>query len=178
MPENAVSITVKPTFGELYKLNLFLYLRVFRYFLIPIALAGLLLLILLIFAWVSPSAAEPTKTIFEGLGSFPYFVLGTPIFFVLLPALVSQKSVSAMKPYAGTVFTISQESVEIKAPKAESKVNWTAFISARETRDAILLFVAKGSAYPLPKRCFGDPSEINFVRDVIRSRIPKSKLQV
>ena len=67
--------------------------------------------------------------------------------------------------------------IDSDAPLCSGRLEWALFTEVRETRQHFLFFVNRAICHIVPKRCFGDPSEITRVRELCREHL-KDKARV
>ena len=81
-------------------------------------------------------------------------------------------------PYLGAAMegTASGEGLMMDSPLGRQEAAWGRYTGVLETADHFLLYLAKNSYAPLPKRAFADRDDLARFRDLIRARISNAGL--
>jgi hypothetical protein len=172
-----VSVNVKLTFWEVYRINVYMILRAFRVLLIPVAVIVLMLLVFLSYILFHPSPENTFEQLLESSGTLPYLILGLVVFFFGVPLLSAWKSQSNCHIREGAGYLLSESGVNVHTAVGRANLTWAAFVRAIETRDFFLLYVMNGMAHPLPKRSFGSEGEVRIVRELVRHNLKKVRLR-
>jgi hypothetical protein len=176
-PGEPISVAVKLRFWEAYRVTALMTYRMYRVFLIPVVTIAVIFLVFSAFILLNPSPNHSFHQLIESFGATPYVLLGFGVFFVGLPLLSAWKVQSNPRVQAGVRYRITDTAVEIDTAVAHSSLTWPAFVQAVETPRFFLLFVTKGIAHILPKRCLSDEGEISAIRQLIRQNVLKAKLK-
>ena len=172
-----ITIAVRLTFWERYRLSAYLFLRAFRFFLLVVVPIALIFLLLLSYVVLFPSPDHTFGQLMASFGPTPYVFLGLVVVFGGAPLLMTWSSYSNPRTREVTSFIISEDGVEIENSVASASLKWEAFMRATETRHFFLVFVAKGLAHAWPKCLFVGDDSLKLVRELLRQKITKAKLR-
>jgi hypothetical protein len=175
--ENAIDLTVKHQFKELYAANLKSVFYRLKYILF-----GALVLLatngyLLVYAGTHPSddrwvaLADNLKPLFFVV--FIIVVLWIPILYLIHTRRVLRDP----RTKSGYKYHVTIHGIRVEGSAGLSDLNWSAFVGAREESTAFWLYVSRTTFHLIPKRCFNSDAEIVEFRDIIRSNISKAKLR-
>jgi hypothetical protein len=170
-----VSVTIKPTFAETYRIALNWELRAFWFVIWPAAFIAVSFMMLVALASLSPEFK--LNEAWRAAGPFPAYFLGLFAFVFLFPILSARKARSLQSQDGGMQYTFSEECVEVVGPLGSGRLHWNAFKKVVENRWLLLLYLQTGVAYPVVKRLFSDKSDLLAVRDLLRKNIKKVKLR-
>src|SRR5271165_2139904 len=175
-----IEASFRPTFWLIYRFGLSELRSRFRFLAVIPALmlvASLALYVLL--ALTPPSREHPEKD--EKARSLLVNGVPIPAVFVALYFLIplwSARSVMQNPNFAGEfLYAFSDEGVTIKTPLSNSDMRWAAFVKARETSWAFLLYPQNAVAHVVAKTGFSSDADAAAVRELIRQHLAKSKLQ-
>jgi hypothetical protein len=172
-----VSVTVKPTFAETYRISLNWLVRTFWFVIWPAATITVLFLMLVAVASLRPPPEGVLNEAWAAAGPFPPYILGLFAFVFLFPLLSARKARSLQNSELGTQYQFSEECVEVIGPLGTGRLQWIAFKKVVENRWLLLLYLQTGVAYPVVKRFFADKSDLLAVRELLRQNIKKAKLR-
>jgi len=171
-----ICVDVKYTFWQFYRFSLFVIFRTFRLILIPGALALLFFLVLLIYIALNPSPDNTFAQFLASSGSAPYVIPGLLFFLFGIPLYLAWKTSSNPRTREGTRYLFSENGIDIESSVGRSSLTWAAFGRALETRNMLLIFGQSGTAFAIPKRCFGCKEDVKATRQLLRTNIKKTKL--
>jgi|SRR5208282_5877289 len=77
----------------------------------------------------------------------------------------------------GIRFRFSESGVSTASSIGEADCDWTAYRKAQETSSYFLLYPSRTDVQVIPKRCLSSPAEINLLRELFRSHIPRNNLR-
>ncbi len=166
----AIEVTINLTLRNIYRANVSITVGKFRWSLWTLLSIGLLALSAFLFSLLSgpdgqTSGYGPGAAF--GLLFVPtfmvYLLLGTPYF--AARSLV-RNNPNACKPVH---WSFSPGGIEAHGPTSDTSLQWSAFLTIRETKEQFLLYIQKHFANVLPKRCFGNPSDIDEFRELVRT---------
>src|SRR5437879_762932 len=127
MTPETISVDVKLTFWELYRITAYLIFRTFRIFLIPAALLLLLFLLFLCYIALNPSPENTFSRLIESFGATPYVLLGLLFFFFGMPLLAAWKSYPSPPVRVGTRSLLSANGVWVDTDLAQCNLTLAAF---------------------------------------------------
>src|SRR5215470_15406352 len=170
-PNAPISVNVDLRCWELYRVSLFLTLRVFRFFLIPVLVLGLIFVVLFAFILFNPAPDHTFGQLVDSFGASPYVVLGMAALLAGSPLISARRASSNPRVRDGIRFVFSDAGVEIQTSVSNSNLAWQAFTRAAETSGFLLLFVSNNLAHIVPKRCLADEATVSSLRELIRRHI-------
>jgi hypothetical protein len=75
-------------------------------------------------------------------------------------------------------FRLSDEAIEASSIAGSGKISWTSFRKVRETGIGFILYAAPKKAILIPKRCLGDETQIQALRNLVSAQCgEKAKLR-
>ncbi len=92
-----------------------------------------------------------------------YLLVGAPYF--AARSLV-RNNPNACKPVH---WSFSPGGIEVHGPTSDTSLQWSAFLTIRETKEQFLLYIQKHFANVLPKRCFQEIADLDAFRDLVRA---------
>jgi hypothetical protein len=106
----------------------------------------------------------------RGIGYGLLLVLAFPLL-VYFAALYGARQQFRSKASTGGPFAynFSNEVIVYSGPSAHGETQWSAYPWIRETKHQFLLCPQKNLAYPIPKKCFARPVDLESFRDLLRS---------
>lgn len=106
------------------------------------------------------------------LGIILIVLLGTPLMFRVSAkkGLKTNKMLMAEHRY---VFT--RDKVASVSEHGSLDTNWDTMFEFRELKNHLLFYIGNNQAFIVPKRCFEDETQIDFVRECAKKSIPKTK---
>ena len=75
------------------------------------------------------------------------------------------------------LWVLTEEVVTQEVATGRGEYLWSTFIKVRETRELFLFYVQKNLAYPIPKRAFANPQEIEGFCALIRRHVENVALR-
>lgn len=156
--------------ADIYRCSVRAIARRFWWFLLLMGVAALSFVITF---WTT----HPPWTIQATLASLFLFVF-LPYAFLLSPYLAARKLVRKNPELQGpSQYRFSDAGVEIHSPSTDGRMKWSGFVEIRETRQQFLFYPQKAVVHVLPKRSFASDSDIAAFRQLVRTCVPKAKLQ-
>lgn len=172
--QSPIAVEVQLTFWEFYKANVAFTVRQLRKLIWIWAIMAALLAFVLIVSWLHP---KPGTDYYQMLqNSKPLLaVFLIPVFLVFVsPWLGTRKFFADRRNVQPAMYLFDANGIRIESSVGTSDLNWSAFVSSRETNDSFLLYVTKAQARIIPKRCFADDAEMQRFRDLIRQHIRRA----
>ena len=74
--------------------------------------------------------------------------------------------------------TLDASGLRIRDALYRSEFEWTYFKRARETLNLLVLVGEGGTQFPIPKRAFVDPADLNRARALLQNMVPESQFLV
>ena len=172
-----VEVTVNLTLRDIYRANVSINARKFRWPIRGLFSMGLLALAAFLFnlLWRLDGQVSGQR---PGL---VFSLLFVPVFMVYLllcaPYFAARSLVrnnpNACKPVQ---WSFSPDRIEAHGPTSDTSLQWSAFLTIRETKDQFLLYVHKHFANVIPKKCFRDSSDLHTFRSLVRASFPGEKI--
>ena len=170
MSDEPITVFVTLNYWEIYRANVALLLRMFG---ISLAVLTLVLVVSVALYVAAPSA--------ESLLNDGVFLLGCLLLaaFGFGPLLTARRVARDERVRQGTTYRFSSIGVKIETAVAKADLQWEAFRYAITTRSLLLLLTSKTGlgAQVLPIRCFGNEADLTAVRQLVSSKVPKTKLR-
>jgi hypothetical protein len=140
-----------------------------------------------------------TWAVFFGLWILPLAAVtldtapGDDLLYRILPFLAGVASVAALfalawfwqprraargSPYLGVEMAgvASGDGLAMDSPLGKQQAAWASYATALESADLFLLYLAKNSYAPLPKRAFANREDLGRFRELIRANISSATL--
>jgi hypothetical protein len=100
-----------------------------------------------------------------------FFVIFMPLLLIILPPIIlGVMAARGMLPRKPLLYLFFSDRIECRTDTSSSTFQWQAFQMIRETKGQFLLYYQKYMALVLPKRCFATQSEIEALRQLIRTQ--------
>lgn len=174
-----VSVHVKLTPAEFYWAAVRSTTQQLRKVLVLSGLVGVLVLSGIIFATIlSRSFTEWQQTVrgmylplFTLVVIFPILVLFVAPLFSISRFLADPRNTTGLR------FRFCESGVSTDSSVGKTDCNWTAYLKVQETPSYFLLYPSNTDVQVIPKRCLSSPAEIQFLRKLCRSHIPRNNLR-
>ncbi len=100
-----------------------------------------------------------------------FFVIFMPLILLILPPIIlAVMAARGILPRKPVLYLLFRDRVECRTDISSTTFQWQAFQMIRETKGQFLLYYQKYMALLLPKRCFATQSEVEAVRQLIRTQ--------
>jgi hypothetical protein len=73
--------------------------------------------------------------------------------------------------------TASDTGIALSNELVRSEISWDAYTQAVEKPDMFLLYTGRLMFYPVPKRAFASPQDVERFRALIRTHVPRTRLR-
>jgi hypothetical protein len=177
--QNAIYAEVRLSLRDLFYASLVITFRRLRWgfaALSAIAAIGLILL-----CWLVASRRgeiDEQVSVIQNLLPLVFLFLIMPVFMVI-GAFFSSRSLLKNNPiYQGTCqYSFSDDGISFSGPHAQGTLQWTGLTRGGETNKTFLLYQDASRALVLPKRFFSTESDAGAFREMVRRRLPRSRLR-
>ena len=171
MPNSPISFTVRLTFSDLYRTQLWVLLKGSWAIWGMLALAVLLTVNTLRWNAQQEEVAINFVPIFWLLGLWIVLLLVLPAFQIRSRFKI-QKSL-----YEETRYSISDDRIEMESATASFRYDWSHILRAVETKSYFYLFTSKLPTFIIPKRDISEVTQITTLREIVRNYV-KGKVQL
>jgi hypothetical protein len=178
MPDPApISLFVKLSYWDVYRLNVVLTATVFRKVLYIWGFVALLWLALSVLLLFRSSPKQDWVVIMQNASPLQW-VLGLPVLFVfVLPLLSARRVLKDERVKRGVSYQFLDSGIHIETSVSKTDLSWAAIRRVTELRSAFLVFTNPNIASMLPKRCFESGQSVADIRELFRAQVPKIKLR-
>ena len=128
-----------------------------------------------VYFMVTSVALEPS---FANVFLIILAILLPGLFFLLAAHLNIRSQVkNIMRMVETTKFTFTSHRLEMVSHSSSSQIAWRKLFKVCETKDAFIFFVQKNLFYPVPKRFFQNPQQVDEFRELLVDNLgDKAKL--
>lgn len=162
--EDSILINVKSEFWDFFRPLFWIFFRRFWYVLILLVLFSVFSL----------------KELFYGKSGVANFFNFLPLIliFILIWSIYSTAKRFTKATEGNISYAFSEAGVDVVSYDSESKIKWSFFEKADETKNDFLLFQNKTRFHPIPKRFFQNETQIQEFKNLVREKLgDKAKLK-
>jgi len=178
MPDQTpISLFVKLTYWDAYRLNVVLTATAFRKVLYIWGCMALLWLSLSVLLLFRPSPEQDWAVVMRNASPLKW-IFSLPILFTfVLPLLSARRVLGDTLVRRGVSYQFSDAGIQVETSVSKSNLSWAAINRISELRSSFLVFTNPNVASMLPKKCFGSTQEVAELRELFRAHVPKTKLR-
>jgi len=178
MPDQVlISLFVKLSFWEIYRLNVLLTATVLRKLLHIWGFVALLWLALSALLLFRPSHGQDWAAMMQNASPLKW-VLGLPVLFVLvLPLLTAQRVLRDEWVKRGGSYQFSNAGIHLETSVSKTDLAWAAIRRVTESPSVFLIFTNPNIASMVPKRCVESAQGTADLRELFRTHVPNAKLR-
>jgi hypothetical protein len=167
MPQQPpISLFVKLSYWDVYRLNVVLTATAFRKILYIWGFVAVLFLSVFVLLLIRPSSAHDWAVMQQN--ARPLFVL---------PLLSAQRVLRDELVKRGVNYQFSEAGVHIETSISKTDLSWAAIRRVREFPSEFLVFTSPRTAFTLPKKCFESGQGVATLRELFRTYVKTSKLR-
>ena len=97
--------------------------------------------------------------------------------FFVQPYYVGKTLLQTLPDLRGPLrYSFTDDGIEFAGPTTQSHLDWSFFVSARETSRQFELYPHKGFATVVPKRFLSDHDGLSSLRALLRAHVPNTRL--
>ncbi len=177
MENSSVTVSVKLTYWEAYRLVVVLTATAFRKFLYIYGFVVLSMIAVFISLLFRPRSEEDYAAIIQNVKPL-FWAVGIPLLCIFVAPLYSARKILNDKCIsAGARYEFSEAGIHSETSVAKTDMLWAAIFRVKELRFAFLVFTSPKTAYALPKRCFEGSQSVTALRELFRRHVANAKLR-
>lgn len=175
--QTPISLFVKLTYWDVYRLNVVLTATVLRKVLYVWGLVALLWLALSVLLLFRPAHDQDWAVIMQNTSPLKW-LLGLPVLFVfVVPLLSARRVLRDERVKRGVSYLFSDIGIHVETSVSKADLSWAAIQRVSESRSAFLVFTSRNIASMVPKRCLESTRGVVDLRQLFLSHVPKTKLR-
>jgi YcxB-like protein len=114
--------------------------------------------------------ADLSGAAIRGIGYGLLLALAFPLLLYFAAFYGARQQLSSKANTSGPfAYNFSNEAIIYSGPTGHGETQWSAYPWIRETKHQFLLYPQKNLAYPIPKKCFVRPVDLESFRDLLRT---------
>jgi len=169
--QTAISVQVELTPADIYRFSRMALFRRFRWFLMIVVPAVILVICLNVLAgqwdWSWQNLLGPV-----------FLFVFVPYGFLVSPYFAARKYLRKNPNVVGPMsYVFSESGIDVSGPHAQGHVNWEGIVQVQETAAQFLFYPQTAIAHVIPKRFLSDPEQQAGLRVLARTHVKKATLR-